>query len=169
MGRYVLARLHLLLSLAAVPADTSKELKFLLKHLLEALTRENISAYGRDSILNLLITVVPRKSLQDPNNCLTLWVIDQGMHLLSLSSALLVVSYQTSVSMYVLVGLKAILDVGGTVKHSPGSLRVTENTQMSAAVLLNKLYGDLKCDSERENFHRLCEDYVRLVDVSKQM
>ncbi|XP_072838271.2 protein unc-45 homolog A [Pogona vitticeps] len=119
---------------ALVP-DTSKELKFLLKHLLEALTRENISAYGRDSILNLLITVVPRKSLQDPNNCLTLWVIDQG--------------------------LKAILDVGGTVRHSPGSLRVTENTQMSAAVLLNKLYGDLKCDSERENFHRLCEDYVR--------
>ncbi|XP_028561992.2 protein unc-45 homolog A isoform X1 [Podarcis muralis] len=119
----------------AVVLDTSKELKLLLKQLLEALTRESISSYGRDSILNLLISVVPRKSLKDPNNCLTLWVIDQG--------------------------LKQILEVGGTVSHSPGGLRVTENTLMSAAVLLSKLYGDLKCDGERENFHRLCEDYVR--------
>lgn len=47
------------------------------------------------------------------------------------------------------------------MSHSPGGLRVTENTLMSAAVLLSKLYGDLKCDGERENFHRLCEDYVR--------
>ncbi|XP_042328569.1 protein unc-45 homolog A isoform X2 [Sceloporus undulatus] len=119
---------------ALVP-DTSKEVKLLLQQLLEALTRDSISAYGRDSILNLLINKVPRKSLQDPNNCLTLWVIDQG--------------------------LKEILEVGGTVSHSPGSLPVTENTHMSAAVLLSKLYGDLKCDGERENFHRLCEDYVR--------
>lgn len=59
-------------------AEGSKELKWLLKQLLEALTKESISAYGRDCILNLLVSVVPRKSLKDPNNCLTLWVIDQG-------------------------------------------------------------------------------------------
>lgn len=52
----------------------------LLRQLLEALARESISSYGRDSILNLLVTVVPRKSLQEPNNSLTLWVIDQGEH-----------------------------------------------------------------------------------------
>ncbi|XP_053128386.1 protein unc-45 homolog A [Hemicordylus capensis] len=119
---------------ALVP-DASKELKLLLKQLLEALTREGISSYGRDSILNLLISVVPRKSLQDPNNCLTLWVIDQG--------------------------LREILEVGGTVRHTAGALRVTEDTHMSTAVLLSKLYGDLTGDAERENFHRLCEDYVR--------
>lgn len=68
-----------LLNSDSSPVDTSKELKLLLKQLLEALTRESISSYGRDSILNLLISVVPRKSLKDPNNCLTLWVIDQGM------------------------------------------------------------------------------------------
>lgn len=47
------------------------------------------------------------------------------------------------------------------VRRAAGSLPVTENSCMSAAVLLSKLYGDLKCDAERENFHRLCEDYVR--------
>lgn len=51
--------------------------------------------------------------------------------------------------------------MGGTVPHVPGSLRVTENTHMSAAVLLSKLYGDLKCDVERENFHLLCENCIR--------
>ncbi|KAL8197327.1 UNVERIFIED_CONTAM: Protein unc-45 A [Gekko kuhli] len=119
----------------ALVSETSKELKLLLKQLLEALTRESISSYGRDSILNLLITVVPRKSLQEPSNSLTLWVIDQG--------------------------LKEILAVGGTVAHAPGGLRVTENSHMSAAVLLSKLYGDLKCDVERENFHLLCENCIR--------
>ncbi|XP_054858696.1 protein unc-45 homolog A isoform X2 [Eublepharis macularius] len=119
----------------ALVSDTSRELKLLLKQLLEALTRESISSYGRDSILNLLISVVPRKSLQDPNNSLALWVIDQG--------------------------LKEILTVGGTVTHVPGSLRVTENSHLSAAVLLSKLFGDLKCDVERENFHLLCEDCIR--------
>ena len=49
---------------------------------------------------------------------------------------------------------------------APGSLPVTENSRMSASVLLSKLYDDLKCDAERENFHRLCEDYVRSAWVS---
>ncbi|KAM6426158.1 protein unc-45 homolog A [Liasis olivaceus] len=116
-------------------SDSSRELKLLLRWLLEALTRVGLSSYGRDSILNLLISVTARKSLPASNNSLTLWVIDHG--------------------------LKEILEVGGTVPHSPEGLRVTENTHMTAAVLLNKLYEDLKCDGERENFHRLCEDYVR--------
>uniref|UniRef100_A0A8C3RDA5 Unc-45 myosin chaperone A n=1 Tax=Cyanoderma ruficeps TaxID=181631 RepID=A0A8C3RDA5_9PASS len=57
--------------------------------------------------------------------------------------------------------LKKILEVGSTVCSSLGSLPVTENTRMSTSVLLSKLYEDLKCDAERENFHHLCEDYVR--------
>ncbi|ETE68417.1 Protein unc-45-like A, partial [Ophiophagus hannah] len=116
-------------------SDSSRELRLLLRWLLEALTRAGISSYGRDSILNLLINVIAPKSLQVSNNSLTLWVIDHG--------------------------LKEILEIGGTVPHSPGGLRVTENTPMTVSVLLSKLYEDLRCDSERENFHRLCEDYVR--------
>uniref|UniRef100_A0A8C8RRY1 Protein unc-45 homolog A n=1 Tax=Pelusios castaneus TaxID=367368 RepID=A0A8C8RRY1_9SAUR len=119
----------------ALVLDPSKELKLLIGHLLEMLTKDGVSAHGRDNTLNLLIKVVPRKSLRESNNSLTLWVIDQG--------------------------LKKILEVGGTVCEVPSRLPGMENSRMSAAVLLNKLYGDLKCDAERENFHRLCEDYVR--------
>ncbi|XP_069481295.1 protein unc-45 homolog A [Ambystoma mexicanum] len=119
----------------AVVLDPSKELKSMIFHLLEMLVQKNVSGQGRDNAFNLLIKVVPRKSLRDPNNSLTLWVIDNG--------------------------LKKILAVGGSVTDIPGSLAVTENTRMSASVLLNKLFDDLKCDAERENFHKLCEDYVR--------
>ncbi|XP_030353708.1 protein unc-45 homolog A isoform X2 [Strigops habroptila] len=119
----------------AVVLDSSKDLKLLIKHLLELLALEGASAQGRDNALNLLIKVVPRKSPKETNNSMSLWVIDQG--------------------------LKKILEVGSTVCGSPGSLPVTENSRMSASVLLSKLYDDLKCDAERENFHHLCEDYVR--------
>ncbi|XP_071297146.1 protein unc-45 homolog A isoform X2 [Agelaius tricolor] len=119
----------------AVVLDSSKDLKLLIKHLLELLVLEGASAHGRDNALNLLIKVVPRKSPKETNNSLSLWVIDQG--------------------------LKKILEVGSTVCGSSGSLPVTENSRMSTSVLLSKLYEDLKCDAERENFHRLCEDYVR--------
>ncbi|KAM6409453.1 protein unc-45 homolog A [Rhynochetos jubatus] len=118
----------------AVVPDSSKDLKLLIKHLLELLVLEGASAHGRDNALNLLIKVVPRKSPRDANS-LSLWVIDQG--------------------------LKKILEVGSTVCGAPGSLPVTENTLMSASVLLSKLFDDLRCDAERENFHHLCEDYVR--------
>uniref|UniRef100_A0A669PKM0 Protein unc-45 homolog A n=1 Tax=Phasianus colchicus TaxID=9054 RepID=A0A669PKM0_PHACC len=119
----------------AVVLDSSKEQKVLIKDLLELLSLEGASAHGRDNALNLLIKVVPRKSPKDINNSMSLWVIDQG--------------------------LKKILEVGSTVCGAPGSLPVTENSRMSASVLLSKLYDDLKCDAERENFHHLCEDYVR--------
>ncbi|RMB94140.1 hypothetical protein DUI87_28945 [Hirundo rustica rustica] len=119
----------------AVVLDSSRDLKLLIKHLLELLVLEGASAHGRDNALNLLIKVVPRKSPKETNNSLSLWVIDQG--------------------------LKKILEVGSTVCGSSGSLPVTENTRMSTSVLLSKLYEDLKCDAERENFHHLCEDYVR--------
>ncbi|KFO73781.1 Protein unc-45 A, partial [Cuculus canorus] len=119
----------------AMVLDSSKDLKLLIKHLLELLVLEGASAHGRDNALNLLIKVVPRKSPKEPNNSMSLWVIDQG--------------------------LKKILEVGSTVCGTPGCLPVTENSRMSASVLLSKLYDDLKCDAERENFHHLCEEYVR--------
>ncbi|XP_073509295.1 protein unc-45 homolog A isoform X1 [Phyllobates terribilis] len=119
----------------AVVLDPSKELKSMIHHLLEMLTQAGVSSHGRENSLNLLIKVVPRKSLRDPNNGMTLWVIDNG--------------------------LKKVLEVGGSLVEIPGSLAVTETTRMSASVLLNKLFDDLKCDAERENFHKLCEDYVR--------
>ncbi|XP_030045516.1 protein unc-45 homolog A isoform X2 [Microcaecilia unicolor] len=115
--------------------DPLKELKLMIHHLLEIIIQAGVSGYGRDNAINLLIKVVPRKSLRDPNNSLTLWVIDQG--------------------------LKKILEVGGSGLEIQGSLPVSENTRMSASVLLSKLYDDLSCDAERENFHKLCEDYVQ--------
>lgn len=58
--------------------DSSRDLKLLIKHLLELLVLEGASAHGRDNALNLLIKVVPRKSPKETNNSLSLWVIDQG-------------------------------------------------------------------------------------------
>ncbi|XP_029411804.1 protein unc-45 homolog A isoform X1 [Nannospalax galili] len=119
----------------AIIVDPARELKVLISNLLELLTEVGVSGQGRDNALTLLIKMVPRKSPKDPNNSLTLWVIDQG--------------------------LKKILEVGGSLQNSPGELAVTANSRMSASILLNKLFEDLKCDAERENFHRLCENYIR--------
>ncbi|XP_069840305.1 protein unc-45 homolog A [Dendropsophus ebraccatus] len=127
----------------AIVLDPSKELKSMIHHLLEMLIQPSVSSHGRENSLNLLIKVVPRKSLRDPNNGMTLWVIDSG--------------------------LKKILEVGGSLVEIPGSLAVTETTRMSASVLLNKLFDDLKCEAERENFHKLCEDYVRSLFESHGM
>ncbi|KAM8974607.1 protein unc-45 homolog A [Pelodytes ibericus] len=119
----------------AIVLDPSKELKSMIRYLLEMQTQSKVSSHGRDNSLNLLIKVVPRKSLRDPNNGMTLWVIDHG--------------------------LNKVLEVGGSVVEISGGLPVTDTTRMSASVLLNKLFDDLKCDAERENFHKLCEEYVR--------
>lgn len=51
--------------------------------------------------------------------------------------------------------------MGGSVQDPPGELTVTANSRMSASILLSKLFDDLKCDAERENFHRLCENYIK--------
>ncbi|XP_038622946.1 protein unc-45 homolog A [Tachyglossus aculeatus] len=119
----------------AIIVDPARELKLLIGSLLDVLTQAGVPAQGRDNALTLLIKVVPRKSPRDPDNGLALWVIDHG--------------------------LKKILDVGGSVTETPGGAAVTENTRMSASVLLTKLYDDLKGDAERENFHRLCESYIK--------
>ncbi|XP_025248375.1 protein unc-45 homolog A isoform X3 [Theropithecus gelada] len=119
----------------AIIVDPARELKVLISNLLDLLTEVGVSGQGRDNALTLLIKAVPRKSLKDPNNSLTLWVIDQG--------------------------LKKILEVGGSLQDPPGELAVTANSRMSASILLSKLFDDLKCDAERENFHRLCENYIK--------
>ncbi|KAG8440608.1 hypothetical protein GDO86_006381 [Hymenochirus boettgeri] len=120
---------------AAIVLDPSRHIKSMVHHFLEMLTQSGVSSHGRENALNMLIKVVPRQSFRDPDNGMTLSVIDQG--------------------------LKKILEVGGALVEVPRSLSVTESTRMSASVLLNKLFSDLKCDAERENFHKLCEDYVR--------
>ncbi|XP_012319242.2 protein unc-45 homolog A isoform X1 [Aotus nancymaae] len=119
----------------AIVVDPARELKVLISNLLDLLTEVGVSGQGRDNALTLLIKAVPRKSPKDPNNSLTLWVIDQG--------------------------LKKILEVGGSLQDPPGEFTVTANSRMSASILLSKLFDDLKCDAERENFHRLCENYIK--------
>ncbi|KAK5609010.1 Protein unc-45 A [Crenichthys baileyi] len=119
----------------AILPEPSKELRSMLRHLLEMMPAPNVSGAGRDSAINLLVKQVPRKSLKNPDNSLALWVIDQG--------------------------LKKILQVAGTVAELAEGPSLTENTHMSCSVLLSKLYDDLKSDKERENFNKLCEEYVQ--------
>ncbi|TRY87256.1 hypothetical protein DNTS_031757 [Danionella cerebrum] len=118
----------------AILPEPSRELRSMLRHLLDLLPASSVSGAGRDSAINLLVKQVRRKSMKNPDNSLSLWVIDQG--------------------------LKKILEVAGTVPVMEGGPPLTENTLMSCSVLLNKLYDDLKSDKERENFCKLCEEYV---------
>uniref|UniRef100_A0A7N6A234 UNC-45/Cro1/She4 central domain-containing protein n=1 Tax=Anabas testudineus TaxID=64144 RepID=A0A7N6A234_ANATE len=118
----------------AILPEPSKELRSMLRHLLEMMPACNVSGPGRDSAINLLVKQVPRKSLKNPDNSLTLWVIDHG--------------------------LKKILEVAGTVPELSEGPHLTDNSHMSCSVLLSKLYDDLKSDKERENFNKLCEEYV---------
>ena len=58
-------------------------------------------------------------------------------------------------------GLKKILKVVGQIPEMPGCLPLTENTQLTASILLNKLYDDLRCDPERDNYRVICEEYIK--------
>ncbi|KAM9854994.1 protein unc-45 homolog A [Aulostomus maculatus] len=119
----------------AILPEPTRELRSMLRHLLEMMPATNVSGPGRDSAINLLVKQVPRKSLKNPDNSLTLWVIDQG--------------------------LKKILEVAGTVPELSEGPPLTDNSHMSCSVLLNKLYDDLLSDEQRENFYKLCEEYVQ--------
>lgn len=59
-------------------AEPSRELRSMLRHLIDMLPASSVSGPGRDNAINLLVKQVPRKSLKNPDNSLTLWVIDQG-------------------------------------------------------------------------------------------
>ncbi|XP_066524105.1 protein unc-45 homolog A [Hoplias malabaricus] len=119
----------------AILPEPSLELRSMLRHLIDMLVAANVSGPGRDSALNLLVKQVPRKSQKNPDNSLTLWVIDNG--------------------------LKKMLEVAGTIPKITDGPLLTDNTAMNCSVLLNKLYDDLKSDKERENFNKLCEEYVQ--------
>lgn len=66
-------------TLCEFDSEPSKELRSMLRQLLEMIPAPKVSGPGRDNAMNLLIKQVPRKSLKNPDNSLTLWVIDQGM------------------------------------------------------------------------------------------
>jgi hypothetical protein len=38
---------------------------------------------------------------------------------------------------------------------------MTENTQLIASVLLDKLWDDLRCDPERDNYREVCDEYIK--------
>uniref|UniRef100_A0A671PUE1 Unc-45 myosin chaperone B n=1 Tax=Sinocyclocheilus anshuiensis TaxID=1608454 RepID=A0A671PUE1_9TELE len=56
---------------------------------------------------------------------------------------------------------KNILKVCGQVPDLPDQLPLTENTPLIASVLLNKLYDDMRCDPERDNFRDICDEYIK--------
>ncbi|XP_069379967.1 protein unc-45 homolog B isoform X4 [Paralichthys olivaceus] len=119
----------------ALVLDTSKDLKTILLSLLEMVANAKVSGHGRDQALNLLTMNVPRKDKKEKDNTRALFTIDHG--------------------------LKKILKVCGQVPELPDQLPLTDNTQLIASVLLNKLYDDLKCDPERDNFRDICDDYIK--------
>lgn len=120
---------------ASLVLDASKDLKTILLSLLEMVANMKVSGHGRDQALNLLSKNVPRQSKKESDNSRALFTIDHG--------------------------LKKILKVCGQVPELPDQLPLTENTQLIASVLLNKLYDDLKCDPERDNFRDLCDQYIK--------
>uniref|UniRef100_A0A669CID7 Protein unc-45 homolog B n=1 Tax=Oreochromis niloticus TaxID=8128 RepID=A0A669CID7_ORENI len=123
--------------------DPSKDLKTILLSLLEMVASKKVSGHGRDQALNLLSKNVPRKEKKEQDHSKTLFTIDHG--------------------------LKKILKVCGQVPELPDQLPLTENTQLIASVLLNKLYDDLKCDPERNNFRDICDEYIKYVHETFNM
>ncbi|XP_072536933.1 protein unc-45 homolog B [Salminus brasiliensis] len=119
----------------AIVLDSSKDLKTILIALLDMITNKKVSGHGRDQALNLLTKNVPRKNKKDSDHSKTLFTIDHG--------------------------LRKILKVCGQVPDLPDQLPMTENTQLIASVLLNKLYDDLRCDPERDNYRDICDDYIK--------
>ncbi|XP_017540512.1 protein unc-45 homolog B [Pygocentrus nattereri] len=119
----------------ALVLDSSKDLKTILLALLEMIGSKNVSGYGRDQALNLLTKNVPRKNKKDSDHSKSLFTIDNG--------------------------LRKILKVCGQVPDLPDQLAMTDNTQLIASVLLNKLYDDLRCDPERDNYRDICDEYIK--------
>uniref|UniRef100_A0A673L594 Protein unc-45 homolog B-like n=1 Tax=Sinocyclocheilus rhinocerous TaxID=307959 RepID=A0A673L594_9TELE len=119
----------------ALVLDSSKDLKDILLALLEMIASKKVSGHGRDQALNLLTKNVPRKDKKNTDSSKGLFTIDHG--------------------------LKKILKVCGQVPDLPDQLPLTENTQLIASVLLNKLYDDMRCDSERDNFRDICDEYFK--------
>lgn len=66
------------LNILVCRTEPSRELRSMLRHLVEMMPASSVSGPGRDSAINLLVKQVPRKSQRNPDNSLTLWVIDQG-------------------------------------------------------------------------------------------
>jgi len=119
----------------ALVLDAAKDLKTILLSLLEMVSSKKVSGHGRDQALNLLSKNVPRKDKKEQNNSRALFTIDHG--------------------------LKKILKVCGQVPELPDQLPLTENTQLIASILLNRLYDDLKCDPERNNYRDICDEYIK--------
>ncbi|XP_056416526.1 protein unc-45 homolog B isoform X3 [Hyla sarda] len=118
----------------ALVLDTKKDLRMITTHLLDMLVNESVSGHGRDQALNLLNKNIPRYDLKNKDNTKTLFVVDTG--------------------------LKKILKVLSQIPELPKCLPLTPNTRLTASILLNKLYDDLRCDPERDNFREICEEFI---------
>lgn len=140
-------------------------MKTILLSLLEMVASKKVSGHGRDQALNLLTKNVPRKDKKEKNNS-TLFTIDHGepgTRVRSFSRLDALCSVPDFLTQALSPGLKKILKVCGQVPELPDQLPLTENTQLIASVLLNKLYDDLTCDPERNNFRDVCDEYIKYV------
>ncbi|CAL8296897.1 protein unc-45 homolog B [Gadus morhua] len=127
----------------AMVLDSNKDLMTILLSLLEMVASKKVSGLGRDQALNLLTKNVPRKNKKENDHTKTLFLIDHG--------------------------LKKILKVCGQIPDLPDQLPMTDDSQLIASVLLTKMYDDLKCDPERDNFRDVCDEYIKAKFDPKDM
>ncbi|XP_038051819.1 protein unc-45 homolog B-like isoform X2 [Patiria miniata] len=114
---------------ALVP-DLTTEFKSLLMFLLGLLTDKNVSGYGRDATIDIIIKFVPKET-------------GAGRALTFMTNG----------------GLIKLLTVAGQVPELK-RLPITVNTHMHSAVALSKLYDEMHSDKNRQYFDELCNKFI---------
>lgn len=114
--------------------EPSKELRSMLRHLLEMMPASNVSGPGRDGAINLLVKQVPCKSLKNPDNSLTLWTIDHGVKPCRPCACSSIICFQmrfvTAISYISVVFCRTEEDSGGGWYSSRALRRTTSYRQL---------------------------------------
>lgn len=60
-------------------------------------------------------------------------------------------------------GIEKLLDVASELKefNYESSIEITDNTQMTTAICLSKVYDTQYCDKDRQNFIDIVDEYIR--------
>ncbi|XP_022088916.1 protein unc-45 homolog B-like [Acanthaster planci] len=114
---------------ALVP-DLTTEFKSLLMFLLGLLTDKNVSGYGRDAVIDIIMKFVPKET-------------GTGRALTFMTNG----------------GLMKLLTVAGQVPELK-RLPITANTRMHAAVALSKLYDEMHSEKNRKYYDELCNKFI---------
>ncbi|XP_033096200.1 protein unc-45 homolog B-like isoform X2 [Anneissia japonica] len=115
----------------AVVPDLTGEIKDLMMFFLGLLNDKDISGYGRDAVIDIIIKFLPRK--EGTGRAMTF--ITNG-------------------------GLTKLLIVAGQIPELE-KLHITKHTLMHASVALSKIYDEMISDKKREYYREICEKFIR--------